>query len=272
MSVTFAKYGVSYNVFDGEELLESSIKSIRDNVDFVSVVYQTVSNFGNPCSEELVPLLEKLKSEGLIDELFEYNPKINKGGHYNEIRKRNIGLILSEGASCTHHMAMDSDEFYTDEQMKFVQKSLSEEFIDGDGNPQKWDSSACQMVTYYKEPNYRLEPKEEYYVSLFHRIRPNIEYVMGHQFPVLVDPTRRVNPGNCRIFTRDEVEMHHMSYIRKNMYKKLQNSSASPNFKNIDRIVDYYESWEFPKQGLMGGAPDKFYDIVEVDKLFNTWE
>ena len=41
------KLGVSYNVFDGEELLESSIKSIRDNVDHISVVYQTISNFGN---------------------------------------------------------------------------------------------------------------------------------------------------------------------------------------------------------------------------------
>lgn len=51
------KVGISYNLFDGEELLESSIKSIRDNVDYISVVYQTVSNFGNPCSEDLVTLL-----------------------------------------------------------------------------------------------------------------------------------------------------------------------------------------------------------------------
>ena len=39
------KIGVSYNLFDGEELLESSIKSIRKNVDYISVVYQTISNF-----------------------------------------------------------------------------------------------------------------------------------------------------------------------------------------------------------------------------------
>jgi len=58
------KIGVSYNLFDGEELLESSIKSIRKNVDYISVVYQTVSNFGNPCDEGLVPLLEELKSKG----------------------------------------------------------------------------------------------------------------------------------------------------------------------------------------------------------------
>jgi hypothetical protein len=256
------KLGVSYNLFDGEELLESSIKSIRGNVDHISVVYQTVSNFGNPCDDGLVPLLEKLLSEGLIDELFPYKPSMNKGGHYNEIRKRNLGLYLSEGAGCTHHMAMDSDEFYTDEQFKYMKKTMEE------GN---YDSSACQMTTYYKDSIYRLDPKEEYYVSLPFKIRQGKEYVIGHPFPVLVDPTRRMEPGNCKVFTRDEIEMHHMSYVRKDIRKKLQNSSASPNFKNIDKLVDYFEKWEYPKQGLMGGAPDTFYNIVEVEKQFDTW-
>lgn len=257
------KIGISYNVFDGEELLESSINSIRDNVDYISVVYQTISNFGNPCDDGLVPLLEDLKNRGLVDGLFEYRPRVNSGGHMNEITKRNIGLSLSEGIGCTHHMAMDSDEFYTDEQFKFLKKEML------DGN---YDSSACQMTTYYKEPIYRLDPKEEYYVSLLFKIRQGVEFVMGHPFPVLVDPTRRVNPGNCKIFSRNEIEMHHMSYVRKDLRKKLQNSSASPNFKNIDKLVDYYNDWEFPKKGLMGGAPDKFYNIKKVEKLFNSWE
>jgi hypothetical protein len=257
------RIGVSYNLFDGEELLESSIKSIRGNVDYISVVYQTTSNFGNPADEGLVPLLEKLKEEGLVDELFEYVPKINKGGHFNEMTKRNIGLYLSEGAGCTHHMAMDSDEFYTDEQFKYMKKTMEE------GN---FDSSACQMTTYYKEPIYRLDPKEEYYVSLLFKIKRGREYMIGYPFTVLVDPTRRMEPGHCKIFTREEVEMHHMSYVRKDLRKKLQNSSASPNFKNIDKIVDYYENWEYPKQGLMGGAPDKFYNIMKEPKLFNIWD
>ncbi len=256
------KIGVSYNLFDGEELLESSIKSIRNNVDYISVVYQTTSNFGNTCDEGLIPLLEDLKNRDLVDELFEYRPKINRGGHYNEIKKRNLGLYLSEGANCTHHMAMDSDEFYTDEDFKLMKSQME---ING------YESSACQMTTYYKEPIYRLEPKEDYYVSLLFKIRQGKEFVMGHPFPVLVDPTRRMEPGRCKIFARDEIEMHHMSYVRKNLRKKLQNSSASPNFKNIDKLVDYYNNWEYPKQGLMGGAPDKFYDIVEVKKQFDKW-
>ena len=256
------KIGVSYNLFDGEELLESSINSVRKNVDYISVVYQTVSNFGNECDKSLVPLLEELKSKGLIDELFEYRPKVNKGGHYNEIKKRNLGLYLSEGANCTHHMAMDSDEFYTYEQFRF----MKDEMLSGG-----FDSSACQMTTYYKDSKYRLEPKEEYYVTLPFKIRQGVEFVMGTNYPVLVDPTRRMEAGNYRIFTREEIEMHHMSYVRKDIRKKLQNSSASPNFINIGKIVDYFNDWEYPKQGLMAGAPDKLYNVVEVDKQFDIW-
>jgi hypothetical protein len=257
------KLGISYNVFDGEELLENSIKSIRKNVDYISVVYQTTSNFGNPSDEGLVPLLEKLEKDGLIDELFMYKPTLNKGGHYNEIRKRNLGLYISEGAKCTHHMAMDSDEFYTNDQFRFMKETM----LEGD-----YDSSACQMITYYKDSNYRLDPKEEYYVTLPFKIKQGVEFVMGCPFPVLVDPTRRMEHGKYKIFSRDEIEMHHMSYVRKDIRKKLQNSSASPNFKNIDKIVDYFNKWEYPKQGLMGGAPDKLYKIIKEPKLFNTWE
>lgn len=258
------KIGVSYNLFDGEELLEGSIKCIREEVDYISVVYQTVSNFGNPCDEDLVSLLERLKSEGLVDELFEYKPRVNKGGHYNEITKRNIGVSLSLGESCTHHMSMDSDEYYLLDEFKYIKKVM----LDGD-----YDSSACKLQTYYKEPIYRLDPPEDYYVSLLYKIDDNSEYKIGSRLPVLVDPTRCMEPGNCKIFDRDEVEMHHLSYIRKDIRKKLQNSSAVVNFRDrLDKLVDYHNKWEYPKKALMAGAPDKFFDIVKVDKLFNKWD
>ena len=186
------KLGVSYNVFDGEELLESSIKQIRSEVDYISVVYQTVSNFGEQCDENLVPLLEDLKSKGLVDELYPYFP-LNKNGSGNEISKRNLGFNLSKNNGCTHHMSMDTDEYYNLEQFKYLKRIMVE------GN---FDSSACQMMTYYKEPIYRLEPKEEYFVSLIFKIRDGIEF-NSVGFPVVVDPTRRMVCGNFRKFTRD---------------------------------------------------------------------
>lgn len=253
------RLGVSYNTFDGEELLESSIKAIRNEVNYISVVYQTTSNFGQECDEGLVPLLERLKSEGLVDELFEYYPKINKGGHFNEITKRNIGLSLSEGVGCTHHMSMDSDEFYTDKQFKYLKKTI----IEGD-----YDSSVCKMKTYFKKPNYEVRPMNEYYVSLIYKIKQNKEFVMGHPFPVLVDPTRRMEPGNCKIFTRDEIEMHHMSYVRKNIKSKLINSSSNSAFTHIDDFMRMFDSYEVGDTFFITSPPGNEKTVL-VDNIFD---
>jgi len=254
------KLGISYNIFDGEELLEGSIKQIRQHVDYISVVYQTISNFGNPCNTELVPLLERLKSEGLVDEIFEYNPKINKGGHFNEIQKRNIGLALSQGVGCTHHMSMDSDEYYITSEFENLKKTMEE----GD-----YDSSYCQMQTYYKTWEYNLDPPEEYYVSLIFKIKNDSNYVIGAPAPVLVDPTRRMYPStNPIILERKDIQMHHGSYIRNDIKTKLTNSSASINFnKDIDKIVEHYNNWKYPEKVLWGGLPSKNLIV----KKTNTW-
>lgn len=254
------KIGVSYNIFDGEELLEGSIKCIRDQVDYISVVYQTTSNIGNNCSDELLIILEKLKNEGLVDELFKYNPKINNGPHFNEITKRNIGLSLSIGMGCTHHMSMDSDEYYLSEQFKY----LKEEMINGD-----YDSSYCQLKTYYREKDIIIDPPEDYYISLLYKITPYSIFEMNAYSPVLVDPTRRISAKKYKIFKRSEIEMHHFSYIRNDIRRKLINSSASINFKDrIDNLVKYYQEWEYPKKALMAGLPDKYYNVKKIKNLF----
>tara|TARA_R110002110_G_scaffold132836_1_gene314757 strand:- start:9516 stop:10313 length:798 start_codon:yes stop_codon:yes gene_type:complete len=256
------KIGVSYNLFDGEELLEGSINSIRDNVDYISVVYQKISNFGNECSEELLPILKDLKEKKLIDELLEYKPNLKNGGSLNELTKRNLGVYLSQSNGCTHHLAMDSDEYYISDEFEYMKNIIEEE---------GYDSAACQMVTYYKEPIYRLDPKEEYYVSLLFKISNNKEFIIGHPFPVLVDPTRRMKSDNCKIFKREEIEMHHMSYVRNKINSKFNNSSAKVNFSStINELISYYEKWEYPQKALMGGNPNTFFNIVKVENKFNV--
>lgn len=255
------KLGISYNLFDGEELLEGSIKQIRQHVDYISVVYQTISNFGNHCNHELLPLLERLKSEGLIDELFEYSPKINKGGHFNEIQKRNIGLALSQGAGCTHHMSMDSDEYYINSEFEKLKKIVEEN---------DYDASYCQMQTYYKSWEYVLDPPETYYVSLIFKIKNDSNYVLMAPSPVLVDPTRRMAPSsNPIVLERKDIQMHHGSYVRNDIKIKLTNSSASVNFTNdIDKIVKHYNNWVYPNKVLWGGLPSTLHNVKKVNSLF----
>ena len=255
------RLGISYNLFDGEELLEGSIKQIRKLVDYVSVVYQTISNFGNKCDSKLVPLLERLKSEGLIDELFEYVPKVSKGGHFNEIQKRNIGLALSQGAGCTHHMSMDSDEYYIPSEFEYLKNRI----IDG-----MYDASYCQMQTYYKSSEYSLTPPEDYYVSLIFKIKPDSSYVLGSPAPVLVDPTRRMAPTNKPlILNREEIQMHHMSFVRKDISIKLTNSSAKTSFADkITTIVNHYNNWTYPNKVMW--ASGQLLNVQKVNNDFNV--
>ena len=113
--------GVSYNVFDGEEHLENSILCIRENVDFICVVYQTISNYGQH-REDLEPFLVDLKQRGLIDYLYHYTPKKIEGkakGEINEIIKRNIGRdICVKVGNCSHHITMDCDEMFIPEEFE----------------------------------------------------------------------------------------------------------------------------------------------------------
>jgi hypothetical protein len=254
------KIGCSWNVFDGEELLEGSIKQIRSEVDYVSVVYQTISNFGNPCDPNLVPLLNRLKDEGLIDELYEYKPKLDKGGHYNEITKRNIGLSLSMGVKCTHHMSLDSDEYYKLEEFKYLKNKMIE------GN---YDSSYCQMLTYYKSWEYVLDPPETYYVSLLYKIKENSNYVMGVPSPVLVDPTRRMFPSeNPIIFEREYLQMYHGSYIRKNIGSKLTNSSSNNKNWDINKLIKFYNEFNDGDKGLMFKPYEEYVNLKKIEKIF----
>jgi hypothetical protein len=254
------KFGVSYNVFsDSIELLRDSILSVDDSVDYISVIYQTLSNCGNESSIDVESILNSLLDEGLINKIQKYNPIIEKGPHYNEIMKRNMGLNFSRKNGCTYHMAMDCDEFYLKEQLLNLKEIYLKENLEG---------GYCQMETYYKDFEHRLEPKEEYYVSLFYKIDNDLYNIQANT-PVTVDPTRKITKNNIKIFTRDEIEMFHASYIRDDISSKFNNSSAKVNFENdIENLIHYYENWQEGDDALVAGRPSAKYKLVKVEKKF----
>ena len=112
------KLSAGYVVFDGLETLEKSIRSIRQSVDFVLVSYQTVSWGNTNCSPNLVPTLEKLKKEGLIDEIMEFTKfrpsslttaeDVLRAKVY-ECNKRQSLLERSLELGATHYLSMDAD-------------------------------------------------------------------------------------------------------------------------------------------------------------------
>ena len=251
------KLGSSYNVFDDcVELLEDSIKSIRDNVDYVSVVYQKTSNYGVPGKATTLDLLRDLQTDGLIDDCFLFEPNIRLKNK-NEVNKRNIGIKTCKDVDCTHFMSMDCDEFYKSEELSKVKDIVEQD---------DYDSSACQMQTYWKESwRYKLVPPEKYYVSLIFKMTGHLNFVYGlPRFGVLVDPSRRSNPGKQRIFKRDEIQMHHMSYVRSNIRDKFESSSAKGNWADsIDKLTDYYNNWKFPEKILKAGHPLEEHTVID---------
>lgn len=261
------KLGVSYNLFDGEELLESSIKSIRGCVDYISVVYQRVSNFGQRCSDDIEDLLSHLQHNRLIDEIKLYSPSNVQSnpayqGSINELTKRNIGLDMSRDKNCTHHLCMDTDEFYIEREFNDIKSLIYSS---------KFDASACKLQTYYKLPTMIIDPPEEYFVPFICKIYPNSKYQLGGPSPVLVDPTRRISTYNkFAKLGRTGIQMHHMSYVRKDIRKKLENSSAKNNFNGkIERFITHWENWTEGNKALLAGVNSIYYNLLKVKNTFN---
>lgn len=250
------KLGVSYNLFDGEELLEDSIRYIRNEVDFISVVYQTTSNFGNQTDSNIEDFLYNLKSKKIIDKIFRYNPQIENGPHWNETMKRNTGIVLSESFGCTHHISMDTDEFYKTEEFK----KAKQEIIDNN-----YEITCVKVVPYFKNTIYQYEEPDDLYVTFIFNLK-NKTFKMCNT-PVLIDPTRRLE-GNYHIFNKDDIYMHHFTMIRKDLKKKIENSSAKINIhKHMDDVIREYENWEYPNDITM--VTNQKRKVTLVDKYFD---
>ena len=199
-------------VFDGEELLEFAAKSVRNEVDFLSVTYQTTSYFGNQAGPDLVPTLERLRASGLIDRLIFYEPDLSIHHKENELRLRNLGLEASREAGCTHHCSSDVDEFCLSNELAYVKKTLGDV-----------DFAVIPQVFYYKHPTWRINPDQGLFITFIHSVEN--EYVMDMDFPFKVEITRRFRKyDSWKVFSRDEITLHHMSYVRKDIRKKLANS------------------------------------------------
>ena len=215
------KLGVSYSVWDGEELLESAIKSIRPAVEYVNVVWQKYSWHGNECAPDLEEKLLALKEKGLIDELifFDCNPKINP--NVNECAKRNLGLEAARRAGCTHFMTLDTDEFFDLERFQKAKQFVYDNNL---------THTACVQYG-YRTTTLRYVQALDFFPPFIYRIDQGEKFELGcfnDNLPWLLDPAKQIPiKNNSRICFLHNIEMHHYSFIRKNYNKKLENSSAN---------------------------------------------
>ena len=224
------KLGLSYILFSGEELLPIGIPPIRHLVDFISIVYQKKSFYGNEMHPELLQNLEQIRP--LVDLICEFVPN-NKNCRINETAARNFGLELSRKAGCTHHIAADVDEFYEPSGLEYVKKEM-----------EGYNCSLVHSENYYKNLNWFVYPSQNLKTTFIHPV--DSFYDMNVPFKYPVDGTRKCNPcDKCRVFDKSEFFIHHMSYVRNDIRRKIVNSVNKFSF---DKFVDSFEKYELGKR------------------------
>ena len=228
------KLAAIYNVWDGLELLEHSIKSIRNQVDVVIVVWQQWSNWGekNPDTWNHV---ERLQDSGLMDYRINMEPDPGRmSTQYAmkfETAKRQAGIDKAVELGCTHFIGMDADEFYKEEEFAYGKKYIAQ--------LHKQYHFAVPIRVYYKESTLCLDKLDDTFVPF---ICPLPATTGLRKTNLLIDPTRRTAETYQQM---PVVIMHHMSWVRKNgIQGKLRNSTARKNIYKPELIEEYENAEE----------------------------
>ena len=272
-----SKLGVTYNLFSGEELLEKSILCIREHVDYINVVYQKVSWYGDTRDDNNVEdLLERLKNKKLIDKiiLYEYSvadlndkDSINKHLRHNIKKKKYLGLKDLKNNHCTHCMFMDVDEFYDSEDFK-----NAKEYIIG----HNFSHSAVALYRYFYKPT--LREKDIYKISVPFILKLNIiREITDKGFPCCVDSLRcfAFNRFFDKFYFYNNLVMHHMTKIRSNLQLKYNSTEANitqfgkdfqEKSNNLDKTI-----FDFGIENLNAKVLSDLsgLDFIDVDNIFN---
>lgn len=247
------KLAAIYNVWDGVELLSGSMRCVKDHVDVFIIVWQDVSNYG----EEYNPMADIDLSEFDNVEMVHFVPFTKCKPADNEKLKRSTGLELAKQLGCTHFLHMDCDEYYEDF------GAAKEEYIRSG-----CVGSVCEMWTYFQSPEWRLKKPDNYFVPFIHRIDRTTGVGFG-KYPYYVDPTRAVMPSINDGYKQSDIallktKMHHFSWVRKNIERKVRNSTARKNIEASQLLKDY-------RSTLHDGyfLQDYGQEVVKVVDLFD---
>ena len=258
------KLGVTYSLFDGEELLPFSILSIRPHVDYINVVFQEHSWFGDKCTPLVRPMLADLKNKRMIDNIIEY-PFRDFGNRqkmaWYVIEKKTLGLNELKQNGCTHCMMMDTDEFYFADEFAEAKRLIAEKHI---------THSACSIYQYRHFPELRFRDVSTLAVPFIFELRSDSVLTPFHNLPCYCDDLRalRFNPMRDKFYYFNSLCMHHMSGIRFDFDKKTRasfnNVTAEGHalMKNLTR--DYNADAGLTKEQLLAMPQEKLASQNDV--------
>ena len=237
-------FGVIYNVWDGCELLEPSIRSIRNVVDEIVVVYQDKSYYGNYIKEYDIRLvLDDLEHSGLIDSKILVNFDIDcKNSHeakQMEKFKYQAGLLHLESKGIDYFMLRAVDEFFVEDELK---RSLEQV------RAKDYYRTFCKISTYSSPTLKDVQNTDHVNGSFIYKVVHGKKIGQGSQPPLYIDAVANYGDNTSdHIFPGEEVTMHHYRLSRLNLERKALNSSISnkrfllDQARNISNFMDKAE-------------------------------
>ena len=247
------KLGLLIIAFEGTEHLYNIISELRDSVDYVSIGLQRLSYHGDKISEIDLQEIFRLRDEDhLVDNIVEVKLDTTKPAREQETDKRNMLIQDAQDNGCTHAIVIDSDEYYTKKAFESACK-----IIDDNNYPITY----CQYINYYHDyKHFLVYPfKDGMYVPFVTRVEYRHSFECT-DFLLPSDPTRRfVRPYSgvenvvgrdgqihkikqytvdYHVFKWNEVKMHHLSWLRADIRKKLEMWSSKKCFDNYDDLID----------------------------------
>jgi len=263
------KLGVTYSLYNGYELLPFSVKAIRPAVDYINVVYQDYSWFGKPADPEMYEIVNKLKGEGLVDNVLKYDippsddykdTKGNAGkATYKKniartLEKRNLGIEDLKKNDCDYCMILDVDEFYRAEDIEKATK-----FIEKNGIT----VSCVSSYPYAIKPTYRSKTKQEFSFQFIMKLEKDAKCVFCDTFPCLVDPIRSLgyDRKKDKFYYFTDFTLHHMSLVRKDFSEKIS-STIENSLKNATDFTGGLErKFESAKNQAAAGVPQGYIEV-----------
>lgn len=244
------KLGLGIVAFEGTEHIKNITYEIRDYVDEIVVCLQKKSYCGEPIDDEDIDEVDSLLEHGWIDKIIWFSPI----KFYDDVReedkksvprfietdKRNFILDSLERDRCSHSMVIDSDEFYNRDEFIKAKELFS-------NNPEM-KVTYCRYINYWQDYYHYLVWDRKTYVPFIADSKYRFKY-NARCFDGAVDLTRiyGLNAGEAyHTFSWDIIHMHHFSWIRKNIKKKINSWSSSSYYeKNIkDEVYDAYIKWK----------------------------
>ena len=285
------KLGLCIIAFEGCEHLYNIISELRQSVDYVSIGLQKVSYHGDKISPLDLAEIYRLRDEDkLVDNILDIELDISKEPRVQETDKRNILIQDAQDHGCSHCIVIDSDEYYTRKSFEEACKKIDEN---------NYEITYCQYINYYHDYNHFLVYpfKDGMHVPFVTRVKYRHSFECT-DFPKPSDPTRRfVRPYNgeritigpngqqykvknytvdYHIFNWNEVKMHHLSWLRADIRKKLNMWSSKKCFKNyndlIDQAVSCFDRFDvnskYAKVQMLFNTPGHTVDVKAFPKQY----